>query len=214
MQRRDVLKLLGSAAALSALPQEALAILQQASATVATSTGLKTLNPHQNATVITISELIIPETDTLGAKGTKVNEFIDLLLTEWFEPAETSQFLAGLADVDKRSQKMFSADFVDCKPEQQTELLKQLDTAAMEFVQEQKAAHRNTQRSSQMAALPDMQKPEQQEAKHPPVNFFYQFKKLTLVGYYTSEIGFEKELGKSIIPPSHSGCAPVSEVTR
>lgn len=214
MQRRDVLKLLGTAAAISALPQEAIAILQQASTQVATSPGLRTLNPHQNATVITITEMIIPETDTPGAKGAKVNEFMDLLLTEWFEPSETKEFLAGLEDVDNRSQKMFSAKFVDCKPEQQTELLKQLDAAAMEFAQEQKAAHRNTQRNSQMAALPDMQKPEQQEAKHPPVNFFYQFKKLTLVGYYTSEIGFEKELGKSIIPSGHSGCAPLSEVTR
>ncbi|QNI35326.1 gluconate 2-dehydrogenase subunit 3 family protein [Edaphobacter albus] len=214
MQRRDVLKLLGTAAAISALPQEALAILQQASAQVAASTGLRTFNPHQNATVTTLAELIIPETDTPGAKGARVNEFIDLLLTEWFEPTETRQFLAGLADVDQRSQKMFAADFVNCKLEQQTELLKQLDDAAMEFTKKQKAEQRNPQRSSQMAALPDMQKPEQQEAKHPPVNFFYQFKKLTLTGYYTSEIGFEKELGKSIIPSGHSGCAPLSEVTR
>jgi hypothetical protein len=211
MQRRDVLKLLGSVAALSALPQEALAILQQASAQVATSTGLRTLSPHQNATVTTMAELIIPETDTPGAKGAKVNEFMDLLLTEWFEPSETRQFLAGLADVDQRSQTMFSADFVDGKPEQQVELLKQLDAAAMEFAHKQKIA---TQRSSQMAALPDVQKPEQQEEKHPPMDFFYQFKKLTLAGYYTSEIGFEKELGRSILPPGHSGCAPLSEVTR
>jgi hypothetical protein len=39
-------------------------------------------------------------------------------------------------------------------------------------------------------------------------------KKLTLTGYYTSQIGFSKELGKYIIPPEHAGCAPVKEVTR
>ena len=214
MQRRDVLKLLGTAAAISALPQEALAILQQASAQVAASAGLRTLSPHQNATVTTLAELIIPETDTPGAKGARVNEFIDLLLTDWFEPAETRQFLTGLAEIDQRSQKMFGTDFVGGKPEQQTQLLKELDANAIEFTKKQKAEQRNVQRSSQMTALPDVQKPEQPEAAHPPVNFFYQFKKLTLTGYYTSEIGFEKELGKSIIPPGHSGCAPLSEVTR
>jgi gluconate 2-dehydrogenase gamma chain len=41
------------------------------------------------------------------------------------------------------------------------------------------------------------------------MNFFYQLKKLTLAGYYTSEIGFSRELGKKIIPPSHAGCAPI-----
>jgi hypothetical protein len=170
-------------------------VIQQASAQVAQSTGLRTLNPQQNATVTTIAELIIPATDTPGAKGAKVNEFIDLLLTEWFEPSETKEFLAGLADVDARSRKKFSATFVDCTPAQQTELLKELDAAAMEFSASQK-------QTMQTNSAP------------PPMNFFYQMKKLTLAGYYTSEIGFSQELGKSIIPPGHAGCAPIQEVAR
>jgi hypothetical protein len=194
MDRRDVLKLLGSATALSALPVEALTLIQQASAQASQSTTLKTLNPHQNATVITISELIIPATDTPGAKDAKVNEFLDLLLTEWFEPAETKQFLAGLADVDACTKEKFSAAFVDCTPAQQTEVLKQFDAAAMDFAAKQKQAMQN-------------------HAAPPPMNFFYQMKKLTLAGYYTSEIGFSQELGKRIIPPSHAGCAPLQERT-
>ena len=195
MERREVLRLLGSAAALSALPLDAMEVIQQASAQVAQSTGLKTLNPHQDATLTTIAELIIPATDTPGARGAKVNEFIDLLLTEWFEPSETKAFLVGLADVDARSRKKFSAAFVDCTPDQQTDLLKQLDAAAMEFSAMQK-------------------RPRQEHAAPPPMNFFYQMKKLTLAGYYTSEIGFSQELGQSIIPPGHSGCAPIQEVAR
>ncbi len=194
MERRDVLKLLGSAGALSALPLEALTLIQQASAQVGQSTTLRTLNPHQNATVTTIAELIIPATDTPGAKGAKVNEFIDLLLTEWYEPAETRQFLAHLAYVDTCSKQKFSAAFIDCTPAQQTELLKQFDTAAMEFAAKQKQAM-------------------QGHAAAPPMNFFYQMKKLTLAGYYTSEIGFSQELGKTIIPPGHAGCAPIERTS-
>jgi hypothetical protein len=195
MDRREVLRLLGSVAAISALPLEAMTLIQQASAQVAQATGLKTLNPHQNATVITIAEAIIPATDTPGAKGAQVNEFIDLLLTEWFEPSETQEFLAGLVDVDARSKKKFSVLFVDCTPEQQTELLTELDRAAMEFS------------ASQKQAMPTHDAP-------PPMNFFYQMKKLTLAGYYTSKIGFSQELGKRIIPPAHAGCAPLQEATR
>ena len=195
MQRRDVLKLLGSAAAISALPQEALAMLIQANTAVVRSNALKALSAHQDATVICIAEMIIPETDTPGAKGAKVNEFIDLLLSEWFEPEETKQFLAGLEQVDTQSRTRFSASFVDCSEAQRTELLKELDTAAMLFVQKQKEA-------AQTATPP------------PPMDFFYQMKKLTLAGYYTSEIGFAKELGKSIIPPGHAGCAPLPEASK
>lgn len=192
MDRRDVLRLLGSTAALSALPLEAMAFLREASAQTAHTTGLKTLNPHQNATVITITEAIIPATDTPGAKGAKVNEFIDLLLTEWYEPAQTKEFLTGLADVDTRSKKKFSAAFIDCTPAQQTALLTEFDAAAMQFSALQKQAQPN-------------------DSTPPPTNFFYQIKKLTLAGYYTSEIGFSQELGKSIIPAEHAGCAPVKE---
>jgi len=202
MERREVLRLLGSAAAISALPLEAITILQRANAEIAHSTGLRTFNPHQNETVTTIAEMIIPATDTPGAKGAKVNEFIDLLLTEWYEPAETKEFLAGLADVDERSKKKFSAAFVDCTPAQQTELLKQLDAEAMDFAAKQKQAVTKSSISPLQQTTPA------------PSNFFYTMKKLTLTGYYTSQIGFSKELGKFIIPPEHAGCAPVKEATR
>jgi hypothetical protein len=32
---------------------------------------------------------------------------------------------------------------------------------------------------------------------------------MTLYGYYTSEIGFTKELGKEIIPGAYHGCNPL-----
>lgn len=208
MERREVLKLLSTTLVVSAFPADALSLFRQVHEQAARLPGLRTLNTHQNATVTTIAELIIPETDTPGAKGAKVNEFIDLLLTEWFEPSETKEFLAGLEQVDTGSRSLYSTDFVDAKPEQQMELMKQMDDTAMEFVRRQRAtSHTLAPQSSQAAAQPDVQKPEQ--TKRMPTNFFYQMKKLTLVGYYTSEIGFEKELGKTIIPSGHAGCAPL-----
>ncbi len=204
MDRRDVLRLLGSAAALSALPVEAMVFIREASAEAAQATGLRTLNPHQNATVISITEAIIPATDTPGAKGAKVNEFIDLLLTEWYDPADTAAFLAGLGDVDAQSRAKFSATFVDCTPAQQTELLTKLDAAAMEFAAKQKQA-------SQPKGIVRSVQTVRPDKAGEPTNFFYQIKKLTLAGYYTSEIGFSQELGKSIIPPEHAGCAPLKE---
>jgi hypothetical protein len=190
MERREVLKLLSSTAIISALPKEAFPLFRQMHAQVASSSGLKVFNPHQNATVIAISEMIIPETDTPGAKSTKVNEFIDLLLSDWYEPADSSRFLEGLADVDKRSQQVFSKDFIECSTSQQDQILQALDAQAMAFARQLDVAR-------------------QTHSPAPPTDFFYMMKQLTLVGYYTSEDGFEKELHKSIIPPDHAGCAPL-----
>jgi Gluconate 2-dehydrogenase subunit 3 len=209
MQRRDLLKLLTSVATLSAIPLDLTMGLQQAWAQTAMSIGMRTLNPHQDSTVTTISELILPATDTPGAKGAKVNEFIDLLLTEWFDRADAERFLDGLAGVDALSRKRFSADFISCTPAQQNELMKQLDDGAMEFVRKQREQTNQVSQTSQGNAA---KKSSRTKAAVPePPNFFYTLKKLTIFGYYTSKIGFSQELGEEIIPPGHDGCAPLPE---
>ena len=78
-----------------------------------TSQGLLLFDPHQNATVIVISELIIPQSHTPGAKAARVNEFIDVLLASR-PKSEQDKFLEGLNWLDKRSQELFGHSFVDC----------------------------------------------------------------------------------------------------
>ncbi len=191
MQRRDVLKLLSSTAAISAFPLEALALLESATHQAGHSRR-RAMDEQQDATVTAIAELIIPETDTPGAKGAKVNDFIDLLLAEWYEPAETRQFLDGVNGVDVESRKLFAKNFAECTPAQQAQLMTRWDAEAMEFAITQRTVVSPSQTM--------------------PANFFYLLKKLTLTGYYTSEIGFQKELGRTIIPISHAGCAPLVKV--
>ena len=45
----------------------------------------------------------------------------------------------------------------------------------------------------------------------PERNFFFMIKQLTLIGYYTSQIGFEQELHGEIIPSRHAACVPLEE---
>ncbi len=194
MERREVLKLLALAAALPALSSEAFSLFRGIHAQIAEMPGLKTLNPHQNATVVTIAELIIPQTNTPGAKAVKVNEFIDLILSEWYDEGDTARFLSGLGQVDARSQELFGNPFIACSEAQQKEILTQLDSEATD-------------------SLPRFPNPSYAEfvALANPPGFFQTMKRLTLIGYYTSEAGFEEELHRSIIPAGHAGCAPVPE---
>jgi 2-phosphoglycerate kinase len=111
MQRREALRLLASAAALPLLSRQAFSMFQAVHEGLPEQAVLKTLNPHQNATVITISELIIPQTTTPGAKSARVNEFIDLILTEWYDEEEKATFMTGLTDVDKSRPRVVRQGF-------------------------------------------------------------------------------------------------------
>lgn len=194
MQRRDALKLLLSGAVLPTFTPEAFALFRAAHP--GEGYAPRTLNPHQNATVVTMTELIIPATDTPGAKGAKVNEFIDLILTEWAIEEERANFLDGLSQVDKQSQELFGKDFVDATAEQQTTLLRAMDDATMP------AERTHPRRNPINTADRDRQL---------KGNFWTVFKGITLHGYYTSEIGFSQELKLQIIPGALHGCAPVGE---
>src|SRR4029078_5364150 len=174
MQRREALRLLASAAALPLLSRKAFSMFQAVHEQLSEQPVLRTLNPQQNGMVTTISELIIPQTDTPGAKAARVNEFIDLILTEWYDEEEKSIFMTGLTDVDARARELFSKDFVDCGAKSQTEILQALD--------------------DDMAATRSEPDPRRRRRRPPERNFFFMIKQLTLVGYYTSQIGFEQEL--------------------
>ena len=191
MERREALRLLAGVAALPLLSRDALALFREVHQSLPETPALKALDLHQNATIVTIAELIIPQTDTPGAKAVRVNEFIDTILAEWYTADEKASFLAGLTKVDTRCRGLFGKDFIDCSPAQQAQILTELDDGLAEI---------------RKKPTPGWQP---RSAREQP--FFYRMKHLTLVGYYTSEAGFEEELHGSIIPPHHSGCAPLED---
>jgi hypothetical protein len=190
MHRRELFRLLGVGAMLPAIPPDLFALLRS------TQPGegyvLRSLDAHQNATVVAMIDLIIPETDTPGAKGARVNEFIDLILTEWATPEEKKNFLDGLAGIDKKSNELYGKNFVDASAPQQEALLRSIDDVAMANRQ-RPVRHGNT------VPEPDA---------HMKGTFWVVFKNITLHGYYTSQVAFEKELKLEIIPGAQHGCTP------
>jgi len=191
MQRRDVLKMLATGAVLPVFSSPLAGFFREAQAQTGPGYKLRTLNPHQNSTVVVLTDLIIPETDTPGAKAARVNEFIDVILTEWATEAERLNFLAGLAGIDKQSQELFGKQFVEATPQQQVTLLHAMDDYAAAERGEYHQKHGNT--------VPELD-------AHLKGNFYDIFRNITLHGYYTSEIGFTQELKLQIIPGAQHGC--------
>ena len=91
------------------------------------ATGLAVFNPHQNETVTVISELIIPQTNTPGAKAARVNEFIDVFLSSTILQ-ERDQFLKGLDWIDRRSTELFQKPFIQATTTQQADLLTRISS--------------------------------------------------------------------------------------
>ena len=80
------------------------------------------LDEHQNETLIVLSDLIIPATDTPGAKEALVNRYIDLVLAA--ETHETQRaFLNSLGYVDGESMRRSKAAFRYLSREDQDTLL-------------------------------------------------------------------------------------------
>jgi len=132
------------------------------------------LNGHQNATLIVLSDVIIPATDTPGAKDALVNRYLDLIL--FVQPAQFQQrFTGALAFIDDESQKEFKSDFVQLTPENQVWLLDQWAY---------------TRESSRWTESNDRHG----ESRDPSQQNFQLLKSMIATGYYESEIG-QKELG-------------------
>src|SRR2546429_9237820 len=80
MNRRDLVRSLTTAIALPAIsglePDTLFAVGRRAHRRARTG-GLQVLNPHQGETVATIAEMIVPATDTPGARAAQVHRCID-----------------------------------------------------------------------------------------------------------------------------------------
>jgi hypothetical protein len=197
MHRRDLFRLLSAAAIAPVLAPDLTVLFRQAQPL--SDYTIRTFTPHQNDTVIAMIDLIVPATETPGAKGARVNEFMDVVLTGWATKDERANFLKGLDDVDAQSAALFGKNFVEIAVDQQVTLLHAMDDAVD---------------WSHDPSMPRQPAPRDQRDGQLRGEFFRVFKKMTLHGYYTSEVAFTQELKLEIIPGAQHGCAPISSGTK
>lgn len=181
MNRRELVRSLAAALALPAIAggeaERLFAAGRRAHRRARRTPGV--LDAHQRETVATLAELIIPATDTPGARAAGVHDFIDVMLADWYSAEQRDGFLAGLADLDARARAAGAADFLGASDAQQGELLRALDGEVQ----------------APRAAKPDLDG-----------HFFQRMKFLTVYGYFTSEAGATAELHYVAIPGSFDGC--------
>ncbi|HJR68330.1 MAG TPA: gluconate 2-dehydrogenase subunit 3 family protein [Gemmatimonadaceae bacterium] len=145
----------------------------------------RALTSEQGDLVATIAEHIIPETDTPGARGARVPLFIDQMLAGHYGDGDRKRVLDGLEEFDERARRECGGPFIRCSADDQRALLTRVDQEAFTEV-----------------------------AGRPEVPWFRTIKELTILGYYTSEIGATQELRYVAVPERFDGCVPIEQVGR
>jgi len=140
------------------------------------------LTKEQIAFLDEIAETIIPATDTPGAKAAQVGEFMQVMVTDCYEEKDQKIFLEGLNKINEASDKKYQKDFMTISPEQRKELLTGIDKEAKDYVAAKK--------------------------KEDPNHYFSLMKQLTLLGFFSSEVGATKALRYVAIPGKYEGCIP------
>jgi hypothetical protein len=133
-----------------------------------------------------IADTILPETDTPGAKDAGVGPFMALMVTDVYEPREQEVFREGLERVERESVEEHGVGFMDAEPAQRLALIAELDREQLDYVRP----------------------PPPEGADESPPHFFRMMKQLTLLGYFTSEIGATMALQYVESPGRYDPCVP------
>lgn len=131
-----------------------------------------------------LSEVILPTTDTPGAKAVGVPNFIDKVIKECYTKESQEHYIAGLTTFDEEAKKTYGDRFIYCKPKDQLAMVKKANETAIKNKKDN----------------PDEKR-----------SFFYMTKELTVLGYFNSETGATKVLQYETVPGAYKGCIPLSE---
>jgi gluconate 2-dehydrogenase gamma chain len=165
--RRQILKILGTAAAAAQFPgfsKWGFACGHIGNATLQIKPAEyrpQFFTPAGYAVVERLTEIIIPSDKTPGAKEAGVAEFIDFMVAS--DPDAQYGFRTGLTWLDAHSEQAAGKKFMDLTPEQQASLLEPL-------------------------GFKDKSRPGEEAGRR----FFSMMRQYTVMGFYTSEIGFKE----------------------
>jgi gluconate 2-dehydrogenase gamma chain len=143
------------------------------------------LSEDQAILVSEVAEIIIPKTDTPGAKDAGVPGFIDLMLKDVYSKEDQDNYLAGLKAFDEAAEKEHGDPFIELDAQKQAAFVKKLHDAAVE---------------AEKSTTPAPKRP-----------FILMTKELTMLGFFTSEPGATQVLQYVAVPGSYKGCIPLSE---
>jgi hypothetical protein len=219
MNRREVLQrvalLMGGALCAPAV----LGVLNGCSRKPGTSPPL-VLDETQRAIIAEVAELIIPHTDTPGARDLAVPQFIESMLQQAFASEDQQSFVSGLNDFDAAAQQAHGLPFLKLSPSQRLAFAQSVHDAAVAEVKALQKKRRGWRQLEDKGTVPvgklrsikkQLTSMMHANAKPPARPFILTTKELTLLGFFSSEVGATQILQYLPVPGRLQACIPLSE---
>jgi gluconate 2-dehydrogenase gamma chain len=146
------------------------------------------LTPEQGEIVAEIAEIMLPRTQTPGARDVGVPAFIDTMLKDAYTTADHARYIAGLNELDAEARRKHQRGFMDLEAPARLSLVQR--------VHDEATKHELT------LSIPPA------ELKRP---FILMTKELTLLGFFTSQVGATQVLQYDPVPGEYHGCVPLAE---
>lgn len=135
-----------------------------------------------------IAETILPKTTTPGAKDALVGQFMDVMVKDCYTKENQTIFLDGINSLEKQMKAKTGKSFLESSPADRTSLLTALDSEQKSYTENKKTED--------------------------PPHYFRLMKELTLLGFFTSEIGSTKALRYVETPGRFDGDVPYKKGDR
>ena len=134
-----------------------------------------------------VSDTILPTTaKSPGAKAANTGAFMALMVTDTYSPEDQKVFRDGMTALNEASKKANGgATFMAATPAQRTTLLTALDKEQFDFQKTKK--------------------------KEEPQHYFRMMKELSMLGFFTSEIGYTKAMRYVESPGPFKPCEPYTK---
>ncbi len=145
----------------------------------ATPARQRAFSPADIALMDEIGDTIVPTTDTPGAKAVGIGQFMATMAIDCYDEASFASLHDGVGTIDEQCRRDTGTGFMAATPAQRTALLNKLDV-------EQRA---HSRRRSDGASP----------------HYFRLMKELTLLGYFSSEIGCTQALRYVEAPGAYRG---------
>lgn len=170
--------------------------------------------PDEVAYLDEIADTILPTTSTPGAKAAKTGELMARIVTDSYSDEDQKIFRAGMVKLNDASKdKNGGKTFMEATPEQRLALLKTLDKEQFDYSDKQRLEGlRKSKEFLTKSIQENAPKTESQQATaataDPPNRYYRMMKELSLLGYFTSEIGCTQAQVYEESPGNWQPCIP------
>lgn len=167
--------------------------------------------PDEIAFLDEVADTILPPTKTPGAKAAHTGAFMAVMVRDSYDQRDRKIFRDGIPAIDAATRKAYNTTFMKATPAQRLSVLEALDRDQKSFMEA---------RSEQMKTAREAREKDQRKESapgtdagaataivlDPPSHYFRMMKELTLLGYFTSEIGCKQALRYVESPGRYDPC--------